>query len=132
MGFARVMFAVLVALVTVASVVALPTNGFTGMGAESSILKRDSLTEKGVSNRQRSSSVLTFNAQIMGNMSYLFGWQMAGSALSDDELDPTCNNITTTGHGRWANMGLYPEYIQGRCQSWSSMKSLGSMRLTWD
>ncbi|KAK6393085.1 hypothetical protein LTR65_002776 [Meristemomyces frigidus] len=47
----------------------------------------------------------------MANMSSAFGWMMAGSALSDDELDVTCANITNSGHHKWAAEGLMPEYI---------------------
>lgn len=49
----------------------------------------------------------------MGSLSYLFGWTMAGSALSDDELDPTCQDISNTGHGKWFAAGLIPANIQG-------------------
>lgn len=49
--------------------------------------------------------------QVMANLSSAFGWTLAGSALSDDELDATCANITNTGHHKWAAEGLLPEYI---------------------
>lgn len=42
----------------------------------------------------------------MGNLSYMFGWQLAGAALSQDELDVGCNNIDNIAHGRWAQEGL--------------------------
>jgi len=47
----------------------------------------------------------------MANLSSAFGWTMAGSALSTNQLDATCENITNTGHHKWANEGLMPEYI---------------------
>ncbi|KAK5119210.1 hypothetical protein LTR85_007824 [Meristemomyces frigidus] len=49
--------------------------------------------------------------QVMANLSSAFGWTMAGSALSDNELDVTCANITNTGHHKWDAEGLMPEYI---------------------
>ncbi|KAK3068139.1 hypothetical protein LTR53_014529 [Teratosphaeriaceae sp. CCFEE 6253] len=48
----------------------------------------------------------------MGNISYLFGWTIAGSALSQDELDVGCNKISDISHGKWAAQGLKPSFIQ--------------------
>lgn len=49
----------------------------------------------------------------MGNLSYLFGWQMAGAATSDDQLAEACNDISALGNGKWAAMGFVPAAIQG-------------------
>ncbi|KAK5114536.1 hypothetical protein LTR62_002471 [Meristemomyces frigidus] len=48
----------------------------------------------------------------LGNFSYLVGWTLAGAALSDDELDVTCNNVNNTSHGKWSQEGLNQTYIQ--------------------
>jgi hypothetical protein len=49
---------------------------------------------------------------VMGNLSYLVGWTIAGSAVNDDQLDATCNDINGTSHGKWALEGLNETYIQ--------------------
>jgi len=51
--------------------------------------------------------------QAMGNLSSMFGWQLAGSgALSSDQLTSTCADLASTGHGQWAAEGLNPANIQ--------------------
>ncbi|KAK5137143.1 hypothetical protein LTR08_000648 [Meristemomyces frigidus] len=49
--------------------------------------------------------------QVMASFSSAFGWTLAGTASSDNELDATCANITNTGHHKWAAAGLMPAYI---------------------
>jgi len=48
----------------------------------------------------------------MGNLSTVFGWQMAGSALTDNQLDVTCADPANTAHGKWAAEGLIPANIR--------------------
>ncbi|KAK3708972.1 hypothetical protein LTR37_011136 [Vermiconidia calcicola] len=49
--------------------------------------------------------------EILNNLSYLFGWQMVGAAGTLLELISACNDISTLGHGKWAEMGLFPSSI---------------------
>lgn len=69
--------------------------------------------------------------QVMGNLSYAFGWTMAGSAVNDDELDATCANISNTGHGQWAAEGLIPEYIVEPICNSSQSNPNTSVALPW-
>ena len=50
---------------------------------------------------------------ILGNMSYLFGWQIAGAASSKARLQALCNNTTSLGHQKWDQIGLTSAYISG-------------------
>ena len=42
----------------------------------------------------------------------MFGWQLAAAALSRDQLDAGCDDISSLGHGRWFAEGLVPENIR--------------------
>ncbi|KAK4574128.1 hypothetical protein LTR86_001889 [Recurvomyces mirabilis] len=48
----------------------------------------------------------------LNNLSLLVGWTLAGAAVSDDELDVTCNNVNATSHGKWTQEGLNQALIQ--------------------
>ena len=59
----------------------------------------------------------------MNNLSYLFGWQLAGYFTSQDESYPVCGNIHSMGHGKWSAMGLNPLFIQGQFKRIGAMLS---------
>lgn len=48
----------------------------------------------------------------MGYLSHLFGWQIAGAATNNNQLDSICSNIAETGHFKWAGEGLIPDSIK--------------------
>ncbi|KAK1087713.1 hypothetical protein LTR33_000911 [Friedmanniomyces endolithicus] len=70
--------------------------------------------------------------QAMGNLSYLFGWTLAGSALSNDELELGCSDISNLGHGKWAAQGLIPAYIQEPVCSQSHSSPNATLALPWE
>ncbi|KAK1810175.1 hypothetical protein LTR12_015444 [Friedmanniomyces endolithicus] len=70
--------------------------------------------------------------QAMGNLSYLFGWTLAGSALSNDELDLGCSDISNLGHGKWAAQGLIPAYIQEPVCNQSHSSPNATLALPWE
>ena len=53
------------------------------------------------------------NPYVFGNLSSLFGWQMAGATASEDQTAAACSDVSSLGHGKWAAMGLDPENIKG-------------------
>lgn len=54
------------------------------------------------------------NQAITGNLSYLFGWQFAGAAVSQDELWSACEDFSSVSHGQWKSIGLNSGYISGK------------------
>ncbi len=68
----------------------------------------------------------------MGNLSYLFGWTLAGSALGNDELDLGCSDISNLGHGKWAAQGLIPAYIQKPVCNQSHSSPNATLALPWE
>jgi len=68
----------------------------------------------------------------MGNLSYLFGWTIAGSARSQDELDNGCSNIGNIGHGKWVVQGLVPAYIQEPLCNASDSNPNATLALPWE
>ncbi|TKA78871.1 hypothetical protein B0A55_03803 [Friedmanniomyces simplex] len=70
--------------------------------------------------------------QVMGNLSYLFGWTLAGSAVDTDELDLGCSDISNLGHGKWAAQGLNPAYIQEPVCNQSHGNPNATLALPWE
>lgn len=69
--------------------------------------------------------------QVVANLSSSFGWTLAGSAVTSDELDVTCANITETGHGKWAAQGLMPSYIVEPVCNQSHSSPNATLALPW-
>lgn len=54
-----------------------------------------------------------FNDAVIGNLSHLFGWQIAGMmAPFPDQLTAACNDVSSLGHGKWGDIGLNPDDIE--------------------
>ncbi|KAK4955036.1 hypothetical protein LTR10_007228 [Elasticomyces elasticus] len=70
--------------------------------------------------------------QAMGNLSYLFGWTLAGAALTGNELDLGCSDISNLGHGKWAAQGLTPSYIQEPICNQSGSNPNATLALPWE
>lgn len=73
--------------------------------------------------RQAPSAALV---EVVTNASLLFGWQLAGAAVSEAQLKATCADIGSVGHGKWVAEGLVPAAIRGEPYCDLSVKLSGS------
>lgn len=49
---------------------------------------------------------------LRANQSYVFGWQLTGSAANSDDLDQTCSQLKSSHLSKWNQLGLLTSTIQ--------------------
>jgi hypothetical protein len=50
--------------------------------------------------------------QVFNNLSYQFGYQLAGASNGEEQLMTSCNNIAALDHDKWRSIGLVPSNVQ--------------------